>query len=177
VSPRDRTRLVAAALLLTVIVAFVIAVRADPRTPPKPTPEPLPESMPWPAGDAELAAARARARRLERTVRAQRRELRRQRDNFRRAFRSDPYGRHWLELAFLCVHQGEGRWTDPHAPYWGGLQMDWDFMRTYGREYLRVFGPANNWPRSVQIAVAIRAYLSGRGFYPWPNTARACGLL
>jgi hypothetical protein len=25
--------------------------------------------------------------------------------------------------------------------------------------------------------VAERAYRSGRGFYPWPNTARACGLI
>jgi hypothetical protein len=25
--------------------------------------------------------------------------------------------------------------------------------------------------------VAERAYRSGRGFYPWPNSARACGLI
>jgi hypothetical protein len=39
------------------------------------------------------------------------------------------------------------------------------------------YGTADHWPPAVQIAVAIRAYASGRGFYPWPNTARACGLL
>jgi hypothetical protein len=175
-TPRDRTRLVAAALLLTVIVAFVIAVRADPRTPPKPTPEPLPESMPWPAGNAELAAARARVRRLQRTVRAQRRQLHKQRALFRRARLTSPLGVHPLEVAFACIHHGEGRWDDPHAPYFGGLQMDWDFMRTYGAPFLRAWGTADNWPRSVQVAVGIHGYLS-RGFQPWPNTARRCGLL
>ena len=28
-----------------------------------------------------------------------------------------------------------------------------------------------------QMWVAERAYRSGRGFYPWPNTARSCGLI
>jgi hypothetical protein len=78
---------------------------------------------------------------------------------------------------FQCIHTHEGSWTDPGAPYYGGLQMDWSFMSTYGGDYLRAWGTADHWPASVQIAVAIRAYLSGRGFYPWPNTARACGLI
>jgi hypothetical protein len=78
---------------------------------------------------------------------------------------------------FLCIHSHEGSWTDPGAPYYGGLQMDWQFMSTYGGEYLRAWGTADHWPPSVQIAVAMRAYLSGRGFYPWPNTARQCGLI
>lgn len=55
--------------------------------------------------------------------------------------------------------------------------MDLIFQRTYGREFLRFFGTADKWPVSVQMAVAIRAYVSGRGFYPWPNTARYCGLI
>lgn len=77
---------------------------------------------------------------------------------------------------FRCIHRYEGSWTDPRAPYWGGLQMDLTFQRTYGPEYLRAFGTADHWPPSLQIAVAIRAYLSGRGFAPWPNTAARCGL-
>ena len=53
--------------------------------------------------------------------------------------------------------------------------MDLDFQRAYGRDYLRYFGTADRWPMSVQVAVAIRGYIS-RGFTPWPNTRRMCGL-
>lgn len=78
---------------------------------------------------------------------------------------------------FMCIHRYEGAWNDPNAPYYGGLQMDWNFMSTYGGDYLREWGTADHWPPAIQLAVAIRAYLSGRGFYPWPNTARLCGLV
>jgi hypothetical protein len=77
----------------------------------------------------------------------------------------------------MCIHRFEGSWTDPGAPYYGGLQMDWTFMNTYGPDYLKAWGTADHWPPAVQIAVAMRAYLSGRGFYPWPNSARLCGLI
>lgn len=87
-------------------------------------------------------------------------------------------GPSWLVNAFMCIHRGEGSWTDYGDPYWGGLQMDRGFMMTYGSWAVRRYGGwANVWPPSVQIAVAITAYKSGRGFYPWPNTARACGLI
>lgn len=83
-----------------------------------------------------------------------------------------------LVRGFTCIHRYEGSWTaNTGNGFYGGLQMNWDFMRAYGNEYLRAWGPAHNWPPSIQIAVAIRAYLSGRGFYPWPNTARRCGLI
>jgi hypothetical protein len=82
-----------------------------------------------------------------------------------------------LMRAFACIHHYEGSWTDPGAPYYGGLQMDWNFMSAYGSDYLKAWGTADHWPPSVQIAVAIRAYLSGRGFNPWPTSARLCGLL
>lgn len=84
---------------------------------------------------------------------------------------------HQLVQAFSCIHRYEGAWNDPWGPFYGGLQMDYSFQRTYGPEYLRAFGTADHWPPSLQIAVAIRAYLAGRGFNPWPNTARRCGLL
>jgi hypothetical protein len=84
---------------------------------------------------------------------------------------------HALERAFLCIHRYEGSWTDPNAPYWGGLQMDRAFMRTYGRPFYDEWGTADNWPVSAQVGTAMRAYVEGRGFYPWPNTARYCGLL
>src|SRR5437762_10004329 len=34
------------------------------------------------------------------------------------------------KAAWLCIHRYEGSWTDPNAPYYGGLQMDVQFQRT-----------------------------------------------
>lgn len=79
--------------------------------------------------------------------------------------------------AWRCIHRYEGPWKDPHAPYYGGLQMDLAFQRTYGRMLLRTKGTANRWNRYEQMWVAERALRRGRGFHPWPNTARYCGLL
>ena len=78
---------------------------------------------------------------------------------------------------WLCIHHYEGSWTDPNAPYYGGLQMDMSFMEAYGGNLLRTKGTADHWTPLEQIWVAERAYRSGRGFYPWPNTARWCGLI
>ena len=102
-------------------------------------------------------------------------QIRTLRAAFRR--RVDLNGANGLERAFQCIHSHEGSWRDPNKPHWGGLQMDLDFQRTYGREFLNAWGTADNWPPYVQMTVAMRAYLSGRGFHPWPNTARKCGLL
>ena len=77
---------------------------------------------------------------------------------------------------WMCIHDHEGSWKDPGAPYHGGLQMDAGFMRTYGSDLLRRYGTADHWPAAAQVAVAERAYRT-RGFNPWPNTARACGVL
>jgi hypothetical protein len=80
--------------------------------------------------------------------------------------------------AWMCIHGGEGSWTAHTGNgYYGGLQMDLTFQRSYGRWLLRTKGTANNWSPLEQIWVAEKAYKSGRGFYPWPNTARACGLI
>jgi hypothetical protein len=78
---------------------------------------------------------------------------------------------------WLCIHRYEGSWTDPAAPYYGGLQMDLSFQAAYGGYLLRTKGTADNWTPLEQMWVAERAYKSGRGFYPWPNTARYCGLI
>jgi hypothetical protein len=78
--------------------------------------------------------------------------------------------------AWLCIHRGEGSWSDPNPPFYGGLQMDYGFQATYGRGLLRVKGTADHWTPLEQMWVAERAYRA-RGFYPWPNTARACGLI
>lgn len=79
--------------------------------------------------------------------------------------------------AWRCIHRYEGAWTDPNAPYYGGLQMDLAFQRAYGPRLLRTKGTADNWTPLEQMWRAERALRAGRGFYPWPVTARRCGLL
>ena len=79
--------------------------------------------------------------------------------------------------AWRCIQRHEGRWNDPNPPYYGGLQMDLGFQQRYGAYLLRTKGTADRWTPLEQMWVAERAYRSGRGFSPWPNTARACGLL
>ena len=83
-----------------------------------------------------------------------------------------PHKRGWL-----CIHRFEGSWSDSGDPYWGGLQMDRGFMRTYAPLSLLRKGWANRWTPLEQMWVAERAQRSGRGYSPWPNTAHYCGLL
>jgi hypothetical protein len=91
----------------------------------------------------------------------------------RKLFAAGPaHRREWL-----CIHRYEGAWKDRGAPYYGGLQMDIVFQRHYGRTLLRRKGTADHWTPLEQMWVAEKAYRSGRGFYPWPNTARYCGLI
>jgi hypothetical protein len=89
-----------------------------------------------------------------------------------RRWRNPPH-----KAAWLCIHRYEGSWRDPGGPYYGGLQMDIGFQSAYGAPLLRTKGTANNWSPTEQMWVAERAYRSGRGFWPWPNTARICGLI
>lgn len=80
----------------------------------------------------------------------------------------------------LCIHSHEGAWNayNPAGPYYGGLQMDSSFMWAYGADKLAKYGgrDARYWTARDQLAVGFRA-VRARGFTPWPNTARACGLL
>lgn len=83
---------------------------------------------------------------------------------------------------WLCIHRHErhpaqGWATRTGNGFYGGLQMNLDFQRTYGGDLLRRKGTADRWSAVEQIWVAERAYRSGRGFHPWPNTARYCGLI
>ena len=82
-----------------------------------------------------------------------------------------PHRQQWI-----CIHHYEGSWKDPAGPYYGGLQMDLQFQATYGRALLRRKGTADHWTPLEQMWVAERAY-AARGFRPWPNTARYCGLI
>lgn len=80
--------------------------------------------------------------------------------------------------AWTCIHRGEGSWpANTGNGYFGGLQMDRSFMLTYGRDKVRQYGGwAHLWSPRDQMVVAQRAWRT-RGYHPWPNTARACGLL
>ena len=77
---------------------------------------------------------------------------------------------------FLCIHRYEGSWTDSGGPYYGGLQMDVGFQETYAPRLFRTKGTPDKWTPLEQIWTAEKAHRS-RGFWPWPNTARSCGLL
>jgi hypothetical protein len=82
---------------------------------------------------------------------------------------------HWSQ--FLCIHRYEGAWNaNTGNGYFGGLQMNRDFMASYGPELVRRKGTADKWQPLEQIWVAERAWKT-RGFVPWPQTARMCGLL
>jgi resuscitation-promoting factor RpfA len=81
--------------------------------------------------------------------------------------------------AFMCIaeHESGGRWDVATGNgYYGGLQMDIGFQRTYAPGLYRTKGTADHWTTEEQIRAAGRAVAS-RGFTPWPNTARMCGLL
>lgn len=77
--------------------------------------------------------------------------------------------------AFVCIHEHEAAWNDPNPPFWGGLQMDWNFMHAYGADMIRKHhgGLADTWTPAEQIIVADRAHKT-RGFGPWPNTRIPC---
>jgi hypothetical protein len=81
------------------------------------------------------------------------------------------------KAAFLCIHHFEGSWpSNTGNGYYGGLQMNLGFQRTYAPWLLRTKGTADHWTPLEQLWTAEKAARS-RGFYPWPNTARFCGLL
>jgi hypothetical protein len=90
----------------------------------------------------------------------------------KRLANNPPHERQWR-----CLQRYEGPWKDQHDPYWGGLQMDRTFMRQYAPHYLLRRGWAHRWTPLEQMWVGERALRAGRGFYPWPNTARMCGLI
>jgi hypothetical protein len=84
--------------------------------------------------------------------------------------------------AWECIHRFErhptqGWSTQTGNGYYGGLQMSLGFQQAYGGPLLRIKGTADRWTRLEQMWVAERAYRAGRGFSPWPNSARACGLI
>ena len=79
-----------------------------------------------------------------------------------RARRAEPAA----PAAWLCIHRferhpGQGWATRTGNGYYGGLQMDISFQRTYGGELLRRKGTANRWTRG-RADVGRRARLQER---------------
>lgn len=82
----------------------------------------------------------------------------------------------WTLPHWICIHNHEGRWNAT-GYYHGGLQMDWNFMRAYGKDMLKKYHGqgAEAWTPKEQIIVAERARKI-RGWEPWPQTALMCHL-
>jgi Transglycosylase-like domain len=95
----------------------------------------------------------------------------------RRKAARPPHASAWRCIKRYESHPRMGWRTETGNGYYGGLQMDLRFQRRYGSNLLRRKGTADRWTPLEQMWVAERALRSGRGFFPWPNTARACGLL
>ena len=79
----------------------------------------------------------------------------------------------WLKGA-LCVHSHEGSWLDAGAPFYGGMQFDLGTWRSNGGSRYAAY-PHQATPHE-QLKVAYVTW-QRRGWWPWPNTARMCGLL
>lgn len=82
-----------------------------------------------------------------------------------------------LTQPWACIHHYEGPWNaNTGNGYYGGLQMDVTFQLGYNPRAYAHYGTADRWPIRDQIVAARRAFRT-RGYTPWPNTARMCGLL
>jgi hypothetical protein len=80
----------------------------------------------------------------------------------------------YLVQAFECVHRFEGAWgSNTGNGYFGGLQFGASEWQRFGGRYA---ASAEQASPAEQITAAI-GYHALAGFYPWPNTARACGLI
>jgi hypothetical protein len=102
---------------------------------------------------------------------------RRRAERARRRAARPPHRRAWTCIKRYESHPHQGWATSTGNGFYGGLQMDLGFQRRYGRFLLRRKGTADRWSPIEQMWVAERAHRAGRGFYPWPNSAWACGLL
>lgn len=88
--------------------------------------------------------------------------------------------RHYDALMCIARHEAgpeHGGWrANTGNGYYGRLQMDRTFQQTYAPRLYRAKGTADNWTPEEQLRTAARA-VETRGFHPWPNTARTCGLI
>lgn len=83
----------------------------------------------------------------------------------------------WIKSGLICIHHYEGAWnSNTGNGYYGGLQMDYNFQKAYGKYFLRKWGTANHWPIWAQLQAGVNGAKARNGFNPWPNTALACKL-
>ena len=178
--------LLAAFLLLMAAGSTLASSTAPQRHVTEKTTAPKPVRKATPRGNAPLV------RRLRRTVWHWQAVMGKRRTTVKLSLRSVPALRYWRRQArtvvrvashpphksgWLCIHRYEGSWSDSSDPYWGGLQMDRGFMSAYAPGELLRRGWADRWTALEQMWVAERAHRSGRGYWPWPSTARFCGLI
>lgn len=95
----------------------------------------------------------------------------------RRVAQNPPHRGAWLCLFVHERHPAHGWRTNTGNGFYGGLQMNRQFMATYGGRLLRTKGTADRWSALEQLWVGERALRAGRGFHPWPNSGRSCGLI
>ncbi|HKE79038.1 MAG TPA: hypothetical protein VKB54_07005 [Solirubrobacteraceae bacterium] len=139
-----------------------------------PPPRPL-DPTDWRAvaldAQTQLERTRRRSRRAHRLAARRGRIIGR----LRQAMRAHDEG--WARTGLRCIQPHEAGWqASTGNGYFGGLQMDLDFQRTYGLPLLEALGTADHWPPAAQLAVGEIAVYSGRGYGPWPQTRKACGL-
>jgi hypothetical protein len=77
-----------------------------------------------------------------------------------------------------CIHNGEGSWTDPNAPYYGGLQMSPGWSNSYAPGHGFAYYANEDTPLKQKQAAEIGYQNNGystkwlRG--QWPNTSPPC---
>lgn len=82
-------------------------------------------------------------------------------------------GRYWLSEA-LCVHRGEGTWSDDTGNgFYGGMQFDSGTWLGNGGGRFAPY--AYEATPDQQLRVSYQTWRS-RGWSPWPVTSAACGL-
>jgi hypothetical protein len=81
----------------------------------------------------------------------------------------------WFLRAILCIHRGEGAWdANTGNGFEGGLQfLNSTWLSSGGGRFA---AHAYDATPAEQILVGYWLYKRS-GFGPWPNTARACGVL
>lgn len=103
-------------------------------------------------------------------LRQQLREAVRQKNHQQRISQHPPHLKDWL-----CIHHYEGSWTDTGGLYYGGIQFGYSEWLRFGYPYTHKLYAYQATPLQ-QIWAGVR-YWRISGFWPWPNTARECGLL
>jgi hypothetical protein len=78
--------------------------------------------------------------------------------------------------AWMCIHRYEGAWNaNTGNGYSGGLQFGYSEWRRFGQPFTGK--PYAHQASPLEQMWAAERYHRQSGFYPWPRTARMCGLI